>query len=77
MLDGGAGADVLMGGLGDDTYIIDNVGDQVLGESHWVSRINTSSDGSQAESASYNVGLSANGGKIVFVSSASNLVAER
>ncbi len=32
-LDGGAGADTLIGGQGDDTYIVDNVGDHVI-ESH-------------------------------------------
>ncbi len=29
-LDGGAGADNLIGGLGDDTYVVDNVGDVVV-----------------------------------------------
>ena len=30
VLDGGAGADWLYGSLGDDTYVIDNVGDEIL-----------------------------------------------
>ena len=30
MLDGGAGADALIGGAGDDTYVIDNAGDYVI-----------------------------------------------
>ena len=30
VLDGGAGADKLSGGLGDDTYIVDNIGDKVV-----------------------------------------------
>ena len=29
MLDGGAGADTMTGGLGNDTYVVDNVGDVV------------------------------------------------
>src|SRR5690606_21846924 len=29
-LDGGAGADELIGGAGDDIYIVDNVGDQIV-----------------------------------------------
>jgi len=30
VLDGGAGADIMRGGAGDDTYFVDNVGDQVI-----------------------------------------------
>ena len=30
MLDGGAGADTMIGGLGNDTYVVDNVGDVVI-----------------------------------------------
>ncbi|WP_369990159.1 M12 family metallo-peptidase [Pseudomonas xanthosomatis] len=30
LLDGGAGADIMAGGRGNDTYIVDNVGDQVI-----------------------------------------------
>ncbi|BBI60876.1 hypothetical protein HSBAA_21820 [Vreelandella sulfidaeris] len=29
VIDGGAGADAMAGGQGDDTYMVDNVGDQV------------------------------------------------
>ena len=29
MLDGGAGADTMIGGLGNDTYVVDNAGDVV------------------------------------------------
>ena len=32
LLDGGTGADAMYGGNGDDTYIVDNVGDETLGE---------------------------------------------
>ncbi len=28
--DGGAGKDTMSGGLGDDTYVVDNVGDKVV-----------------------------------------------
>ncbi|HWS28043.1 MAG TPA: calcium-binding protein, partial [Xanthomonadales bacterium] len=34
-LDGGAGADTLIGGLGDDTYVIDNTGDVVVELGYW------------------------------------------
>ena len=30
MLDGGAGADTLIGGAGNDTYVVDNAGDVVV-----------------------------------------------
>ena len=30
MLDGGAGDDTMIGGLGNDTYMVDNVGDVVI-----------------------------------------------
>jgi Ca2+-binding RTX toxin-like protein len=30
LLDGGAGADIIAGGAGDDTYVVDNSGDQVM-----------------------------------------------
>ena len=32
MLNGGVGADVMIGGAGNDTYYVDNVGDQVIEE---------------------------------------------
>lgn len=32
-LDGGLGADIMNGGAGDDTYVVDNVGDQVIDSS--------------------------------------------
>ena len=30
MLDGGAGADTMIGGAGNDTYVVDNAGDVVI-----------------------------------------------
>ncbi len=30
MIDGGAGADIMSGGYGNDTYVVDNAGDQVI-----------------------------------------------
>ena len=30
MLDGGAGADTMIGGTGNDTYVVDNAGDAVI-----------------------------------------------
>ncbi|KIK82780.1 hypothetical protein, partial [Pseudomonas sp. W15Feb9B] len=40
-LDGGLGADTLMGGLGNDTYVVDNVGDTISETSTLASEIDT------------------------------------
>ncbi|MCD5979606.1 calcium-binding protein [Pseudomonas sp. CDFA 611] len=41
MLDGKAGADTLIGGLGNDTYIVDNIGDVVVETSALLTEIDT------------------------------------
>ena len=44
ILDGGAGADTLQGGLGDDTYYVDNAGDVIVEYTSINSVVNTSVD---------------------------------
>jgi microcystin-dependent protein len=51
LLDGGANADVMIGGLGNDTYFVDNIGDAV---------VENANEGTDAIFASINLGLSAN-----------------
>jgi Ca2+-binding RTX toxin-like protein len=35
IIEGGAGADILIGGLSDDTYVVDDVGDTIIEEAGW------------------------------------------
>ncbi|MCP5175584.1 MAG: PD40 domain-containing protein [Moraxellaceae bacterium] len=77
VLDGGIGADTLEGGAGDDLYIVDNIGDVVREQQGGsVIRVNTSTKGVEANSSNYSFAhISSDGNKVVFLSSASNLVA--
>ena len=72
-LDGGAGNDVMWGGAGDDIYVVDGTGDLAL-EFFPQQRASTASHGTQADNASQNAALSADGRYVVFESAASNLV---
>ena len=73
-----AAADTLLGGQGDDTYIVDNINDKVIERSDTVfsvSRINTTAVQGEAWGGMSNNGVfSPNGTQIVFESAANNLV---
>ena len=70
--------DTLVGGAGDDLYIINDASDRITelpDSSHALTRISTDSLGGEANGASYFADYSADGTKIVFSSDATNLVA--
>jgi hypothetical protein len=77
-LEGGADADSLTGGTGNDTYLVDNPGDQIT-ESEYRGvdplRVSTDVAGVQGNGDSYNAQSSADGRYVLFDSFASNLVA--
>jgi Ca2+-binding RTX toxin-like protein len=68
--------DSLVGGAGDDLYIIDDVADVVTeqGDFGTLTRVSTSSSNVQADDQSYNAVFSADGKKLLFISKATNLV---
>ena len=72
------GSDTLLGGQGDDTYIVDHINDKVIERSDTVfsvSRINTTAVQGEAWGGMSNNGVfSPNGTQIVFESAANNLV---
>ncbi|PTQ91428.1 VCBS domain-containing protein, partial [Agitococcus lubricus] len=74
-LEGGLGADTLYGGSGSDTYIIDNIGDAIMGEQSLFTMVSTSTAGVQSNGTSVSPVFSPDGTKVVFASGASNLVA--
>jgi serralysin len=61
-LDGGTGADMMLGSTGDDTYVVDNVGDQV---------IEASAEGADLVQSSISFTLGANVEKLTLTGSAS------
>ena len=70
--------DTLVGGAGDDIYVVNDVSDIITefpDSSHALSRVSTNSLGGQSNGASYLGEFSADGRKIVFSSDATNLVA--
>ncbi|PTQ87907.1 beta strand repeat-containing protein, partial [Agitococcus lubricus] len=71
---GGLGVDTLVGGFDNDTYWLDNERDVVIEENSIV-RLSLSSTQAQANGASQNATFSVDGTKVVFTSTANNLVA--
>lgn len=81
-LDGGAGADVMIGGWGNDTYVVDTPGDVVVESGPagvQISRVSTNAGGQQGNynyPSPYSVSpsISGDGRFVAFSSAASNLV---
>jgi len=76
-LDGLKGADTLLGGEGDDSYVVDDVNDVVIEYANTPQTVilSTDSNNKEASGESYGDTFSADGTKVLFSSLASNLVA--